>query len=39
VNYALPAEALGKRVRLEFKLYSDFFNAFPGWYIDDIRID
>ena len=38
-SYSLPPEALGKRIRLEFKLISDVFTTAPGWYIDDIRID
>jgi bacillopeptidase F len=39
VSYPLPAEALGKSIRIEFKLFSDVFTTFPGWYIDDIRVD
>ena len=38
-SYNLPAEALGKRIRLEFKLISDVFNTYPGWYLDDLRVD
>ena len=38
-SYSLPAEALGKSIRIEFKLSSDAFETRPGWYIDDIRID
>jgi hypothetical protein len=38
-RYNLPAEALGKRIRIEFKLISDGFNAAPGWYIDDMWVD
>ena len=38
-RYNLPAEALGKRIRIEFKLISDGFNTAPGWYIDDMRVD
>ncbi len=39
VSYALPPEALGKNIRVEFKLISDVFSTMPGWYIDDLRID
>jgi hypothetical protein len=38
-SYSLPPEALGKSIRIEFKLISDVFTTMPGWYIDDIRID
>jgi hypothetical protein len=38
-SYNLPPEALGKSIRVEFKLISDIFNTFSGWYIDDMRID
>lgn len=38
-SLSLPPEALGKSIRLEFKLISDIFTTAPGWYIDDIRID
>jgi hypothetical protein len=38
VAYRLPAEALGKPVRFEFRLFSDEINPRPGWYIDDIVI-
>jgi hypothetical protein len=38
-SYSLPAEALGKAIRIEFKLISDIFNTRPGWYLDDLRID
>jgi hypothetical protein len=37
--YVLPSEALGKPIRIEFKLISDDFGVAPGWYIDDVRID
>jgi hypothetical protein len=37
--YNLPAEALGKRIRIEFKLISDDWQPAPGWYLDDVRID
>jgi hypothetical protein len=37
--YNLPAEALGKRIRIEFKLISDDWEPAPGWYLDDVRID
>ena len=38
-RYNLPAEALGKPIRIEFKLFSDTVNVSPGWYIDDMRVN
>lgn len=32
------AEYLGQKVRIRFRLFSDEFLAFDGWYIDDIRL-
>jgi hypothetical protein len=37
--YVLPSEALGKQIRIEFRLISDDFQPAPGWYIDDVRVD
>jgi len=39
VTLVLPPEALGQRIRLEFKLITDSLNTRPGWYIDDLLID
>ena len=38
-RHNLPAEALGKPIRIEFKLFSDTVNVSPGWYIDDMRVN
>ena len=40
VSKALPAEALGKVIKIEFRLISDDFpdSNFPGWYIDDFEV-
>lgn len=36
---ALPAEAIGKQVRIEFRFESDqFASFFAGWYLDDIQV-
>jgi bacillopeptidase F len=34
----LPAGALGKTVRFEFRLTSDDLQNFAGWYIDDVIV-
>ena len=39
VTLVLPPEALGQRIRLEFKLITDSLNNRPGWYVDDLLID
>ena len=39
MTLVLPPEALGQRIRLEFKLITDSLNNRPGWYIDDLLID
>ena len=35
---SLPAEALGKNIRIEFRFQSDDIENFAGWYIDDIVV-
>jgi hypothetical protein len=35
---SLPAEALGKNIRIEFRFLSDDIENFAGWYIDDIVV-
>lgn len=35
----LPAEALGKMIRLEFQFVSDEASVFNGWYIDDVKVE
>ena len=38
---SIPAEALGRKIRLEFHFYADFTNADgpqAGWFIDDVSI-
>ena len=36
---ALPAAAMGQRVKVEFHFYSDEVNTDAGWYIDDVDIE
>ena len=38
VSMSLPAAALGKAVRIEFRLDSDDVNNEAGWYIDDFDL-
>lgn len=40
VSLNLPAEALGKVIKLEFRMVTDDFvgSNFPGWYIDDVAV-
>jgi hypothetical protein len=40
VTKALPPEALGKTIRIEFRLFTDDFDNsnFPGWYVDDFHV-
>ncbi|NIP95070.1 MAG: hypothetical protein GWO24_17135 [Akkermansiaceae bacterium] len=35
---ALPPEALGKVIRIEFRFTSDDISNFAGWYIDDPQV-
>lgn len=35
---AMPAEALGKNIKLEFRFQSDTVLSFGGWYIDDVEV-
>ena len=35
---SLPAEALGKNIRIEFRFVSDDIEHFAGWYIDDVVV-
>lgn len=38
VSFELPAEALDKNIKIEFRLTSDDFTNLAGWYIDDISV-
>ncbi|YCM44163.1 hypothetical protein V2O64_22915 [Verrucomicrobiaceae bacterium 227] len=38
-NIAIPAEALGQRVRFEFRFTGAIGDDFLGWYIDDIEVE
>ncbi|MFP6857611.1 MAG: discoidin domain-containing protein, partial [Roseibacillus sp.] len=38
VSKSLPAEALGKMIKIEFRLTSDEIETFPGWFIDDFEV-
>lgn len=38
INKALPAEAMGRQIRIEFLLDSDSFENAAGWYIDDVTV-
>jgi hypothetical protein len=40
VTKALPPEALGRSIKIEFRLVTDDFvgSNFPGWYIDDVEL-
>lgn len=38
VTQQLPAEALDKLIKIEFRLKSDSFNNLPGWHIDDVEV-
>ena len=38
VTKALPAEALGKAVKIEWRLRSDDIENYEGWYIDDVEV-
>ena len=38
VTKAIPAAALGKSIKMEFRLQSDGDFHFPGWYIDDVVV-
>jgi hypothetical protein len=39
-SMALPAEAIGKNIVLEWRLQTDaqHFLPLPGWYIDDVEV-
>ena len=37
-TFAFPSEALGKNVKVEFRLQSDDFGNFAGWYLDDVNV-
>jgi len=36
----LPASALGKSIKIEFRLITDDFDAidYEGWYIEDVEV-
>lgn len=40
VTRTLPAEALGKNIKIEFRFESDHFDQQPqaGWYLDDVEV-
>ena len=38
ISKKLPAAALGKNVKIEFRFQSDELENFPGWYLDDIDV-
>ena len=38
VKADLPAEALGKSIKLEFRFSSDEFGQQAGWFIDDVAV-
>ncbi len=38
VSESLPAEALGRNVKIEFRFTSDDLQNFAGWYIDDVVV-
>lgn len=37
-KFSLPPDALGMNVRIEFRLMSDDFGSFAGWYLDDLEV-
>ena len=38
ISYSLPAEALGKEIKIEFRLTTDEVEQFSGFYIDDVTL-
>ncbi len=38
VSKSIPAEALGRTVRIEFRFHSDDLQNFAGWYLDDFQV-
>ena len=38
MSKSLPAEALGRNIKIEFRFVSDDIENFAGWYIDDIVV-
>lgn len=38
ITLALPEEALGRKVRLEFRMITDEAGNLSGWYIDDVEL-
>lgn len=38
LSLPLPSEAMGKSVRIEFRLETDDFMEQAGWYIDDVQV-
>lgn len=38
VSKRLPPAALGQVIKLEFRLQSDDFQTFAGWYLDDVQV-
>lgn len=38
VSRSIPAAALGKTIKIEWRFFSDDFSNFAGWYLDDISV-
>lgn len=38
ITLALPEEALGRKIRLEFRMIADEAGNLSGWYIDDVEL-
>ncbi|NIP98540.1 MAG: hypothetical protein GWO24_36080, partial [Akkermansiaceae bacterium] len=38
VSHAIPAEGLGKLIKLEFRFETDDLQEFAGWYLDDVTV-
>jgi hypothetical protein len=37
-SHQLPAEALGKVIKIEFRLFTDDITNLAGWYLDDVVV-
>lgn len=37
-TFALGSQCLGRRIMLEFRLYTDNFNLLEGWLLDDVAV-
>ena len=38
ITYPLPAQAIGKTVKIEFRFTTDDLDSFSGAYIDDVQV-